>query len=115
MLDVVEAQNIAIAALLAGAIVFFGAVYAIFYAFAMLNHSAPLLRVAYVGYLSLLGATIALAVVLQLTGWWMTVVVCILVGYFVAPRFIWRLSVAVHEPPESEPADEHQLSEVGPS
>jgi hypothetical protein len=106
MIDPVDAQQIATAAILAGAIVFFGTVYAVFYALAMLSRSRRLLRFAYAGYLCLFAATIALAVVLQLYGWWLSIVVALTLGYFIAPRLIWRLSVAVHE---EEPVDHLQV------
>jgi hypothetical protein len=113
MIDPVDVQQIATAAILAGAIVFFGAAYAVFYALAMLGHNKHFLQAAYGGYLSLFVSTVALAVILQLTGWWLTLVVSLLVGYFVAPRFIWRLSVAVHESEPSETTTaEQQPSEV---
>jgi hypothetical protein len=104
MIDPVHVQQIAIAAILAGAIVFFGAAYAIFYALAMLGHNARFLLIAYVGYLSLFASTVGLAAVLQLTGWWLILVAALLIGYFVAPRFIWRLSVAVHETEDHDDA-----------
>ena len=34
---------------------------------------------------------------LHLWGLWLVLVTLMLVGYFVAPRFIWRLSEEVHE------------------
>jgi hypothetical protein len=111
MINPVDVQQIAIAAILAGGIVFFGAAYAIFYALAMLGHSSRFLAIAYGGYLSLFIATVALAVVLQLTGWWLTLVVSLLAGYFVAPRFIWRLSVAVHDIDES--SDDRSTDQSG--
>jgi L-lactate permease len=115
MINPVDVQQIAIAAIIAGAIVFFGAAYAVFYALAMLGHNKRFLRIAYAGYLALFACTVALAVILQLTGWWLTLVVSLLVGYFVAPRFIWQLSVAVHDIDESdETQDKSQSSEVQP-
>lgn len=106
MIDPVDVQQIAIAAILAGGIVFFGAAYAVFYALAMLGHNRQFLRIAYGGYLCLFLATVALAVVLQLTGWWLILVVTLLSGYFAAPRFIWRLSVAVHEVEDADGDDD---------
>ena len=101
MIEPVAVQQIAIAAILAGAVVLFGAAYAIFYALAMLGHSSGLLKIAYAAYLILFAAVVALAVIMQLTGWWFLLVVTLLAGYFVAPRFIWRVSVAVHAADEA--------------
>lgn len=123
MIDPVEVQQIALAAILSGAIIFFGAAYAIFYALSRLNDKVQFLRYAYAFYGGLALATIGLASVLHLTGWWLTLVGTLLVGYFIAPRFIWRLSEDVHtlaevtveveaeQPPtdgEVNPATEHR-------
>lgn len=116
MIDPVDVQQIAIAAILAGGLVFFGAAYAVFYALAMLGHNRQFLHIAYGGYLCLFLSTVGLAVVLQLTGWWLILVVSLLFGYFVAPRFIWRLSVAVHEVEDSEGDDNPaRTSDLNPS
>ena len=102
MIDPVEVQQIALAAILSGAIIFFGAAYAIFYALSRLNDKVQFLRYAYAFYGGLALATIGLASVLHLTGWWLTLVGTLLVGYFIAPRFIWRLSEDVHNLADAE-------------
>ena len=96
MIDPVEVQQIALAAILSGAIIFFGAAYGIFYALSRLNEKAQFMRYAYAFYGGLALSTVGMANVLNLTGWWLTLVVTLLVGYFIAPRFIWRLSEDVH-------------------
>lgn len=108
MIEPVDVQQIATAAILAGAIVFFGAGYAIFFALGRLNPHRPFIGVAHASYLALFGATIALAAVLQLSGWWSLLVGVLLIGYFIAPRFIWHLSIAVHE------SDDESHSEITP-
>lgn len=75
MIEPVDVGQIAIAAMLAGAIVFFGAAYALFYALGMQNPQRRFLAVAHASYLALFAATTGLAVVLHLTGWWLIVVV----------------------------------------
>ena len=106
MLDPVELQRIATAALSAGAIVLFGAFYAICLALGRLKTLSFLLRISYAAYAALVVATLLFAWAMNLTGWWLVLVVVLLVGYFVAPRAIWRLSVATHESSEPEPAAE---------
>lgn len=96
MIDPVEVQQIALAAILAGAIIFFGVAYAIFYALSQLNQKSQFMRYAFAFYGGLALSTVGLATVLHLTGWWLTLVVTLLVAYFIAPRFIWRLSEDVH-------------------
>lgn len=108
MIEPVDVQQIATAAILAGAIVFFGAGYAIFFALGRLNPRRPFVGVAHASYLALFVATITLAVVLQLSGWWSVLVGVLLIGYFVAPRLIWHLSIAVHE------SEDERHSEVTP-
>ena len=77
MIDPVELQRIAVAALSAGGIVLFGAAYAICLALGRLKGLAILRPLSYLAYLALVAVT-------------------------VAPRAIWRLSVATHESSESD-------------
>ncbi len=102
MVDPVDVQQIALAAILSGAIIFFGAAYGIFYALSRLNDQTQFMRYAYAFYGGLAVATLSLIEVLNLTGWWLTLVATLLVGYFIAPRFIWRLSEDVHNLADAE-------------
>lgn len=97
MIDPVELQGIAVAALSAGGIVLFGAAYAICLALGRLRSLAILRPLSYVAYLALVAVTGLFAWAMNLTGSWAILTVVLLVGYFVAPRAIWRLSVATHE------------------
>ena len=47
----------------------------------------------------------ALVPLLDLEGWWLGLIAVLLIGYFVAPRFIWRLSLAVHREGNGEGND----------
>ena len=102
MIDPVELQRIAIAALSAGGIVLFGAAYAISLALGRLKGLAILRPLSYVAYLALVAVTLLFAWAMNLTGAWAILTVVLLVGYFVAPRAIWRLSVATHESSDQE-------------
>ena len=85
-------------AVIAGAlVVVFGAVYAACFAFGRMFRSFILLRVAYVCFALLVVAVYVLATSLQLGGIWNVLMVALLVGYFVAPRMIWRLTEATPE------------------
>ena len=84
------------AALIGGAMVLFGAGYAILHALAGLSRSRRLAHVSLVSYAALAGCALALVPLLDLQGWWLGLIAVLLIGYFVAPRFIWRLSLAVH-------------------
>lgn len=89
-------HTLAWATMLGGAIVVLGAGYALCHALGSLRRSRPMILASLMCYVGLAVAVLALTLVLGLSGWWLGLSGTLLVGYFVAPRFIWRLSVAVH-------------------
>lgn len=105
MIDPYAIHQIAGAALLGGAMVLFGAGYAIFHALSGLSGSRQMAIISLLCYVFLGACAAGLATLLELDGWWLGLIALLLVGYFVAPRFIWRLSLAVHgdETPGVEP------------
>ena len=103
MVDPVDIHRIAGAALLGGAIILFGAGYAIFHALSRLSGSGRLAGVSLLCYATLAACVAGLTVLLNLWGLWLVLVGTMLVGYFVAPRFIWRLSEQVHGSDPSDP------------
>lgn len=107
MIEPVEVQRIVLATLAAGAAVLFGASYAIFLALSRLRDLAVLRRLSNVSYLALAVAVLALAWNLQLTGGWLALIVILLAGYYLAPRFIWRLSVATHDSVDDHKGGSH--------
>ena len=113
MIDPVELQRIAVAALSAGGIVLFGATYAICLALGRLKSLSILRSLAYVAYLALVAVTALFAWAMNLSGGWAVLTVLLLIGYFVAPRAIWRLSVATHESSESDTADTAETAKGG--
>jgi len=92
----VDTESIAMAAMSAGGIIFFGALYAVVYALGRLGSNGRVVRLAYAGYFGLLTCTWLLVQSLQLSGIWLVLIACLLVGYLIAPPLVWRLSVAVH-------------------
>ena len=106
MVDPSRIHGIAGAALVGGAMVLFGAGYAIFHALAGLTRSRRFAYISLASYAALVACALALVPLLGLEGWWLGLIALLLIGYFVAPRFIWRLSLAVHgeEGPERERA-----------
>lgn len=96
MVDPDVIHRVAGAALVGGLIVLFGAGYAVLHALAGLTGSRRMAASSLASYACLAAATVALAVLLRLDGWWLALMALLLVGYFVAPRFIWRLTLAVH-------------------
>ena len=96
-------HRVAGAALVGGMVVLFGAGYAIFHALAGLTGSRRMVAASILCYALLCAAAAGFAALLQLRGWWLALMGLLLVGYFVAPRFIWKLSLAVHgETPSSD-------------
>ncbi len=89
-------HRVAGAALLGGVMVLFGAGYAICHALAGLTRSRRMAAASLLSYALLCASTAGFAALLQLTGWWLALMGLLLIGYFVAPRFIWKLSLAVH-------------------
>ncbi len=107
MVDPVDVQRIVLATLAAGAAVLFGACYAIFLALSRLRDLAVLRQLSNLSYLALAVSVLALAWYLQLTGGWLALVVILLAGYYLAPRFIWRLSVATHDSTDDHEGESH--------
>ena len=104
MIDPVDVQRFAIAALSAGAVVLFGACYAVFLALSRLRGFVLLYHLSNLSYVALATSVTVLAWSLRLDGAWLILVALLLLGYYVAPRFIWRLSVATHDGAEHEGA-----------
>lgn len=107
MIDPVDVQRIVLATLAAGAAVLFGACYAIFLALSRLRDLSVLRQLSNLSYLALAISVLALAWYLQLTGGWLALVVILLAGYYLAPRFIWRLSVATHDSTDDHEGESH--------
>ena len=84
-------------ALAGGMIVVAGGFYAFFFALGQLRSSRRLNYWALVSYGVLAGSTYVLVQSLRLSGFWIFVTAVMLLGYFFAPRAIWKLSVGTHE------------------
>ena len=96
-----HAQEVMVATLFGAGVVLCGALYAVFLTLARLAGMAAkrkLLTILSILCYGLLVINVFfLAVALDLRGWWLALIVVMVVGYFFAPRFIWKLSVAVHD------------------
>ncbi len=103
MIEPVEVQRFALAAVSAGAVVLFGACYAVFLALSRLRDFVVLFHLSNLSYVALAASVAVLAWSLRLSGAWLVLVALLLVGYYVAPRFIWRLSVATHDDAQRRP------------
>ncbi len=106
MTEPVEAQQIMLAAMAGAMVVLFGAVYAFLFAWSKLHKRPVIMLAAYLSYLCLAAATVALAFALHLSGFWLIVVFVMLVGYLLAPHAIWHLCEGTHEPSTPHGTDE---------
>ena len=98
-----------VTAFVAGAaVILSGAAYALLFAWSRLRRRPRLMAAAYAAYGCLVGAVLTLAKVLHMGGFWAAVVVAMLAGYLVAPRIIWRLTVAIEGPNKTPHAPDSQ-------
>ncbi len=97
MIEPVQVQRLMIATLSAGAMVLFAACYALFLALGRFRGLRSLRRVAGACYAAVVVFTATFAWALRLEGVWLALIGILLIGYYTAPRAIWRLSVATHE------------------
>lgn len=73
-----------------------GGLYALFLAFARLRSSKTLARLSVAAYLALVVCAFVLAESLALTAAWYAVIAVMLLGYWLAPKAVWRLTAATH-------------------
>ncbi len=91
-----DIPRLAAAGFAAAAVVLCGAGYAILLAPGRVRRKPVLCRAALAAYAGVVVAAVALAWALRLDGFWLALVALLLIGYFVAPRAVWRLSLATH-------------------
>lgn len=97
MIQPVDLQDFVLNIFAAAAIILCGACYALLYAWAKLARRPNFLRWAYAAYAALAAAVWVLADTAHLDGYWRALALAMLVGYFAAPRAIFRLCAATHE------------------
>lgn len=86
-----------LATLACGLIILFGGLSALLLALGRLRRDPTLLRYSRYAYLCLVLSAASLIWSLQLRGIWLGLIAVLMLGYFFAPRAIWRLSVVTHE------------------
>ena len=98
MLEPVKLANFFIVFFSAASVILFGASYALLFAWSRMKAQPRLLLVAYAAYAGLVFSVITLALAANLfnTGFWAVIVLLMLVGYLLAPHFIWQLCVGTH-------------------
>lgn len=92
-----DTRILLLATLACGLIILFGGLSALFLALGRLRRDNLMLRYSRYAYLGLVLAAASLIWSLQLRGLWLGLVGLLMLGYFLAPRAIWRLSVATHQ------------------
>ncbi len=82
----------------AAMVIMTGALYALLFAFARVKHRPRLMPLAYLAYLGLFASVMVLAYAANLfsSGFWIFIVLLMLVGYLLAPHAIWHLCVGTH-------------------
>ena len=103
MIQPVELQDFLLNFFAAAAIILIGACYALLYAWAKLGHRPLFMRWAYAAYAVLAVSVWILAETAHLQGYWRALSAAMLIGYFAAPRAIFRLCAATHAIEDSEP------------
>lgn len=96
MTEAIGLENLFLGTLSGAAIVLLGAFYALFFALGRLHESVALALASLAAYGLLAVAVYGLIHALQLNGIWIAISVTMLIGYFLAPRAIWRLAVGTH-------------------
>ena len=94
--DPISLEGIFFGTMAGAGVVLFGALYALFFALGRLHESRPAALVGLLSYGALCVCCAVLAWALELAGLWQVLIGVMLVGYFAAPRAIWRLCVATH-------------------
>jgi hypothetical protein len=90
----------------AAMVIMTGALYALLFAYARVKHRPRIMPLAYLAYCGLLVSVVMLAVAANLfsSGFWIFIVLLMLIGYLLAPHAIWHLCVGTH-------AHEHDRAE----
>lgn len=102
MIQPVELQDFLLNFFAAAGIILCGACYALLYAWARLSGRRSFLAGAYAAYAVLAVSVWVLAETAHLEGYWRALAVTMLIGYFAAPRAIFRLCADTHVADEVE-------------
>jgi len=99
MIEPVKMADFFITFFSAASVIIFGALYALLFAYSRMKNVPRIMLLAYAAYAALFVSVMVLASVANLFGspFWQFIVFLMLVGYLLAPRFIFQLCVATHE------------------
>ena len=96
MIQPVAIQDFFITFFSSAMIILTGASYALLYAWSKLNTNFCIKIASYLFYIVLMVSVYLLARAANFTGYWLSLSVVMVVGYFFAPIGIWHLSVKTH-------------------
>ena len=102
MIQPVELQDFFLNFFAAALVILAGAGYALLYAWAKVARRPGFMPWAYLAYAVLVIAVWLLAATAHLDGYWRVLTALMLIGYFAAPRAIFRLCAATHSHPSQE-------------
>jgi hypothetical protein len=102
MIHPVELQDFVLNFFAAASIILSGACYALLFAWAKLASRPALIRWAYVAYAALAVSVWLLTDTAHLEGYWRILAAAMLIGYFAAPRVMFRLCSATHAAADAE-------------
>ena len=97
MIQPVDLQDFLLSFFAAAGVILAGACYALLFAWGRLRGRPAFLRWAYGAYAVLALSVWILAETAHLDGYWRSLAALMLIGYFAAPRVIFRLCSATHE------------------
>ena len=91
-----DAKQLLLAGVAGAAVVGFGGLYALFLAWFRLHHRQRDRNFAIFFYVALVTSFVLLAYALRLDALWQGFIAFLLLGYLIAPQWIWRLTEATH-------------------
>lgn len=104
MIQPVDLQDFLLTFFVSAGVILSGACYALFFAWGRLRHDPRFLRWALLAYAVLAACVLTLMRTAHLDGAWSTLTLLMLVGYFVAPRAIFRLCHVTHDDEHASPS-----------
>ena len=104
MIQPVDLQDFLLTFFVSAGVILSGACYALFFAWGRLRHDPRFLRWALLAYAVLAACVLTLMHTAHLDGAWSTLTLLMLVGYFAAPRAIFRLCHVTHLDEHAPPA-----------
>jgi hypothetical protein len=96
MIQPVAMQDFFITFFSSALIILAGASYALLFAWSKVNANFRIKIASYVSYVVLIVAVVLLTRAANFTGYWLSLSVVMVVGYFFAPIGIWHLCVKTH-------------------